>query len=214
VRRQQALPGAARRRTENGVKASARQRIVDAARAHFLSHGFRTVTMDDLARELGISKKTLYTNFAAKEALLEAVLESKLARVGGVLESLGRDRHQDFPARLQQMLAALQKELEEIRPPFVRDMRRHAPHVFEKLERRRQKLIGEHFGKLFRDGQQSGDVRADLPLALVIEALLAAVHAIVHPQKLDDLRLEPREAFTAVVDLILHGALRQKGGHG
>ncbi len=37
-----------------------RQRIVDAARAHFFSHGFRSVTMDDLAEELGISKQRVY----------------------------------------------------------------------------------------------------------------------------------------------------------
>ena len=43
-----------------------RQRIVEAARAHFFSHGFRRVTMDDLAEELGISKKTLYAHFPGK----------------------------------------------------------------------------------------------------------------------------------------------------
>ena len=53
---------------------ASRQRIVEAARAHFFSHGFRSVTMDDLADELGISKKTLYAHFRSKIALLEAVL--------------------------------------------------------------------------------------------------------------------------------------------
>jgi len=51
-----------------------RQRIVDAARGHFFSHGFRSVTMDDLALELGVSKKTLYAHFPGKFDLLEAVL--------------------------------------------------------------------------------------------------------------------------------------------
>src|SRR6266702_2427720 len=49
------------RKTDSG-----RQRIVEAARAHFFSHGFRRVTMDDLATELGISKKTLYVHFPDK----------------------------------------------------------------------------------------------------------------------------------------------------
>ncbi|MGH8100838.1 MAG: TetR/AcrR family transcriptional regulator, partial [Chthoniobacterales bacterium] len=44
----------ANRKTDSG-----RQRILGAARAHFFSHGFRSVTMDDLAEELGVSKKTL-----------------------------------------------------------------------------------------------------------------------------------------------------------
>jgi len=53
---------------------SNRQRIVEAARTHFFSHGFRRVTMDDLAAELAISKKTLYAYFPSKTALLEDVL--------------------------------------------------------------------------------------------------------------------------------------------
>ena len=43
-------------------------RIVAAARRYFLAHGFRGVTMDDLAAELGMSKKTLYAHFSSKAA--------------------------------------------------------------------------------------------------------------------------------------------------
>ena len=47
------------------------ERIVAGARKHFFVHGFWSVTMDDLANELAISKKTLYTRFQSKAALLE-----------------------------------------------------------------------------------------------------------------------------------------------
>ena len=59
----------------------AAQRIVTAARAHFFAHGFRSVTMDDLAEELGMSKKTLYASFPSKTALLQAVLMDKFRNV-------------------------------------------------------------------------------------------------------------------------------------
>src|SRR5438093_494123 len=65
------------------------QRIVEAARAHFFSHGFRSVTMDDLAEELAMSKKTLYAHFPSKIALLEAVLADKFAGVEAKVEELG-----------------------------------------------------------------------------------------------------------------------------
>ena len=65
---------------------ASRQRIVEAARAHFFSHGFRSVTMDDLAEELGISKKTLYAHFPGKIELLEAVLADKFAERGSEIE--------------------------------------------------------------------------------------------------------------------------------
>src|SRR5215813_6363527 len=59
------------------VENSASQRIVATARRHFFAHGFRSVTMDDLADELGMSKKTLYACFPNKAALLEAVVLAK-----------------------------------------------------------------------------------------------------------------------------------------
>src|SRR6266568_9488945 len=121
-----------------------RQRIVDAARAHFFSHGFRRVTMDDLAAELGISKKTLYAHFPGKIDLLEAVLADKFAGVEATLKEVTRAHPHDFPATLHALLAGTQRELDEIKPPFVRDMRQKAPDVFKVVEHRRAALIGRH----------------------------------------------------------------------
>src|SRR5467141_3426383 len=98
------------------------QRIVEAARAHFFSHGFRSVTMDDLAEELAISKKTLYAHFPSKIALLEAVLADKFASVEAKLNAITRAHPHDFSRALHELLANTQRELDEIKPPFVRDM--------------------------------------------------------------------------------------------
>src|SRR5689334_25106941 len=98
----------ARRRRQPATD-SARRRIVAQARAHFFAHGFRGVTMDDLATELAMSKKTLYAHFASKGALLEAVLADKLQ---GVDEDLGRVVAQsvaDFPAALRPLLACVRR---------------------------------------------------------------------------------------------------------
>src|SRR5256712_10009528 len=95
-----------------------RQRIVDAARVHFFSHGFRSVTMDDLAEELGISKKTLYAHFPGKIDVLEAVLADKFAGVEATLKEVTRAHPHDFPATLRELLAGTQRELDEIKPPF------------------------------------------------------------------------------------------------
>src|SRR5947207_13354540 len=100
-----------------------RQRIVDAARVHFFSHGFRRVTMDDLAEELGISKKTLYAHFRGKFDMLEAVLADKLAGVEATLKAVTRAHPHDFPATLQSLLAGSQRDLDSLRPHVLRDMR-------------------------------------------------------------------------------------------
>jgi AcrR family transcriptional regulator len=187
------------------------QRIVQAARAHFFSHGFRSVTMDDLAEELGISKKTLYAHFPGKIALLEAVLADKFVGAEARLTEVARVYPHDFSAALHELLAHTQRELDEIRPPFVRDMRQKAPQVFKVVERRRADLIARFFGKLFIEGQRAGMVRKDLPVRLMIEILLAAVQTIVNPEKIEEFGLTPKTAFASVLKVVLEGVVTSTG---
>jgi AcrR family transcriptional regulator len=188
-----------------------RQRIVDAARAHFFSHGFRSVTMDDLAEELGVSKKTLYAHFPGKFDLLEAVLAAKLAAVDATLKQVTRSHPSDFPATLRELLASTHRELDEIKPPFVRDMRQKAPEVFKVVERRRAAIIQRYFGKFFVEGQRAGMVRKDVPAKLIIEILLAMVQSIMNPAKMEELGMMPKEGFSGILKIVLEGALTTRG---
>ena len=190
---------------------SKRQRIIDAARAHFFSHGFRSVTMDDLAEELAISKKTLYAHFPGKIELLEAVLADKFAGVEKTLKNITRTQPHNFPATLQDLLAGTTRELDEIKPPFVRDMRQKAPHVFKLVEQRRAALIQSTFGKLLVEGQRAGMVRTDVPAKLIIEILLAMVQSIMNPPKMEELGMMPKEGFAGILKIVLEGALTSKG---
>ncbi|HEU0208693.1 MAG TPA: TetR/AcrR family transcriptional regulator [Candidatus Udaeobacter sp.] len=190
---------------------ASRQRIIRAAREHFFSHGFRSVTMDDLADELGISKKTLYTHFPAKFDLLEAVLADKLTGVETTLKEITRAHPDDFPATLRDLLAGTQRELDEIKPPFVRDMRQKAPDVFKMVERRRAALIQRHMGKFFVDGQRLGMVRKDVPVRLIIEILLSTVQSIMNPPKMEELGMMPKEGYTGILKILLEGVLTSKG---
>ncbi len=199
------------KRQPNRDSGPTRQRIVDAARAHFFNHGFRSVTMDDLADELGISKKTLYAHFPGKFDLLDAVLADKFAAVESMLKRVTRTRPADFAATLSELLAGMQRELDEIKPPFVRDMRQKAPRLFRSLEARRATLIERYFGKFFTQGQRTGMVRKDVPARLIIEILLAVVQGIMNPAKMEELGMTPREGFAGILKIVLEGALTAKG---
>ena len=189
----------------------ARQRIVAAARRRYFSEGFRGVTMDDLAEEIGMSKKTIYDHFPSKTVLLEAVLLDKFQSIEAEMERITAQSVADFPVALRQLLACLQQGVEEIQPPFVRDMRRETPELFQRVEERRAGLISRHFGKVIGEGRRQGLVRKDLPPRLIIETLLGAVRAIMNPPKMIELGLTPKAGFTGIISLILEGALTEKG---
>jgi AcrR family transcriptional regulator len=188
----------------------ATQRLIAAARRHFFLHGFRTVTMDDLAHELGMSKKTLYGCFPGKSALLEAVLVDKFREVEADLQHVASDRS-NMSDVLHDLLACVQRHTGEIQPAFVRDIRREAPELFALIETRRSRLIRRYFGRCFDDARKAGLIREDIPAALITELLLAGVQAILNPAKMADLGLTPKTGFSAIIAVILQGVLTGTG---
>jgi AcrR family transcriptional regulator len=167
--------------------------------------------MDDLAAELGMSKKTLYAHFRSKPTLVEAAILAKAAELEADLERIEAEHSASFSNALREMLSCLQRHAEEIQPAFVRDMRRSAPDLFKLVEKRRSAIIQRYFGRLFENGRKAGTVRADLPPGLAVEILLGAIQAIANPQKLAELDLTPQAALPAIISVVLHGALTPTG---
>jgi AcrR family transcriptional regulator len=61
------------------------RRIVEAARSHFNAHGLERANVDAIAADAGVSKMTIYSHFASKEGLFEAVVRQRTDRVMGGL---------------------------------------------------------------------------------------------------------------------------------
>jgi AcrR family transcriptional regulator len=189
----------------------AAHRIVSAARRHFFAHGFRSVTMDDLAEELGMSKKTLYASFAGKTDLLRAVLLDKFRSIETDLERIASASSTDVLDSLHQLLACVQRHAEEIQPPFVRDIRREAPEMFQLVQSRRRDVIQRYFGKIFGEGRAAGIFRKDVSTRLMIEILLGATEAIMNPPKMAELGLTPKTGFLTIITVVLEGVLTERG---
>ena len=185
-------------------------RVVSAARKQFFTHGFRAVSMDDLAAELGMSKKTLYAHFPSKTALVQAIMQEKFGEVEADLSRLKTTAGQNVETRLRNLLDCVQRHTAEIQPPFVRDVGRELPELFQVIEQRRRDLIRRHFGELFDQGQKAGLIRNDLPAHLIIEILLGAVQTIMNPPKLAELGLTLETGYSSILGIVLEGALRNQ----
>lgn len=187
-----------------------RARIVAGARRHFFAHGFRGVTMEELARELGMSKKTLYVSFPGKRDLLLAVVADKAARIDDDLTRIMSDARAGFPARLARLLECFHQHAGEIQPAFVRDVRREAPEIFQAIEAKRTDLLQRHFGKLLEQGRRAGLVRKDIPTKLLVATLLGAVQAIANPRQVEELGITPRIALLTAMNVVLEGVLERR----
>ena len=204
------MPTQKPKQQESSIDQVAVRRVVAVARRQFLAHGFRSVSMDDLAAELGMSKKTLYVAFPSKTALIEAVLKDKFREVERDLEQVAKGQAADVEVALHQLLDCIQRHTAEIQPAFVRDIGRETPELFQLVEQKRRELIRHYFGGLFEDGKQTGMIRTDISTHLIIEILLGAVQSIMNPTKLVELGLTVERGYSSIIRLILEGALQRR----
>jgi len=188
-----------------------RTRILKAAEDQFLANGFSSVTMEDMAGGLGMSKKTMYRYFRSKEQLVKIMLLNRLNRIHRHLEAIHSDPTLDVVTRMKQILEFLTLRLGEVKQPFFRDLQRHAPEIYKLVDNYRMRAIPAIFGKVFEEGLRMGLMRADLPKELVIELLRVYLQNIVNPEVLTRLDLPLRKAFEMVLDMFFNGIMTTEG---
>lgn len=187
-----------------------RRRIVDAARSHFFSQGFGAVTMDQLAAELGMSKKTLYLHFPSKDALLEAVIDQFADGASSLLGRIFSDTRASVPDKLRNALAGISEHLAPIQPAFLASLRRLAPRQYERIQALRRHNLTAHLVPLLTTGRKHGEIRGDADPAFIVELLLQALHGLLEPDTLHRLGRTPSQAVREGLDLLFHGILRAK----
>lgn len=188
-----------------------RDLILKKASQKFFSLGFTRVSMDEIAQELGMSKKTLYKHFPGKTRLLQEVT---LQFVEAVIRDQNRvlqDKELDFERRFTELVRVLAESLARISLTFVNDVQRSAPEVWKTIEEARQKRIQLVFGRMLQEGQQKGFVRADLNLPFVIQLLSTLIREALNPDMVSQFSVSMVQAFDILRSIFLGGILTDVG---
>ena len=183
-----------------------RERILDTAMRAFATQGIRAVKMDDIARQLGISKRTLYELYENKEDLLfEGVKKYKAIREHEILE-LSDSSH----SVMDVILYAYRQKVETFRqtsPQFYTDLTKY-PRVMS-LQEKERRINHERFLTFLKRGVKEGYFRADIDYRLVVRLFEAIGEYILQNQLY---RLYSIEAiFKNIVFVSLRGFCTTRG---
>lgn len=186
-------------------------RIVRQARVHFFAHGYSQCTMDEIAAELGMSKKTLYVHFASKEALVRAVIEDLSREIRASADELIANRQLNFAEKLRGFAEGMAERMTRMNPRFLRDLQRFAPEVYQLVAKMREENIPYVFGRFIEEGQLAGFLRTDLRTDFAVTFFLQAMHGLLTPATMDRLGLSPREILPRAIELLFAGLLTPAG---
>ena len=160
--------------TEGGTK----QGIVDVAYDRFAAHGFKKVTMDEIAAELAISKKTLYKYFESKEAILGEIVEQRLARGETALASL-LEHSGTVDERIRAVGELIPRFVDPAWHRLIADIAHTSPSLLKHIQPLMHRFIVDAVPKVLREGQRKGMVRKDLNIDLFVVAYLGAAKELL-----------------------------------
>jgi AcrR family transcriptional regulator len=180
---------------------SLKDRILDHAELRLLEHGYRGMRVDELARDVGISKRTLYELFRTKEDMASEALTRILAEL---LDRLDRVvvENDDHGEQLRAIIRLLAECFMNARPPFYRDLET-TPALVELLATARVQMF-DRVDAVLRAGIAEGRFRADLDPHL-IRVVLTAILDLLQRRGHDGQVIEM--LGSSLYDLLAHGLL-------
>ena len=191
--------------------ASPAARIRMAARSRLLASGYSTLTMDDLAHDLGMSKKTLYRHFRSKDELIDAIIGEIGQAIRDRMDAVLANPRLDFTQKLCALVDVVGSNLALASPGMLHDLQRFAPQLYQKIDDLRQRNVPYIFGRLIRTGMAEGKVRREIDPAFAVEFWLQAVRGLVHPAVLERTELTPRQTLERAIHLFFGGLLSPAG---
>jgi AcrR family transcriptional regulator len=191
-------------------KMEVKDRILSKAADLFCRYGIRTITMDEIASQLGISKKTIYQFFTDKDDMVSAVIEQEIQRnemeCGYFRDAAADAVHQIFLA-----LESLEEMLKYTNPLMLYDLEKHHPASFQKLREYKYRFLYEVIVDNLQWGINTGLYRADIDKDIVAKARIEAAFLVFNPDVFPHSRYRISEVNFELAMLFLHGIATEKG---
>jgi len=188
----------------------AKFKILEAAEMLFMRYGFKSITMDDIAREIGISKKTLYLYFTDKNDLVNQTVDNHLSSERNLCEQLKQD--QTDP--IEFLLAVNENfgdEAKHISSAVLFDLRKYFKQAWDKIDTYSKEFIFKQILVNLEEGKEKGLYRKEINERVIALYYISMVQFIVNPE---NYQKEVKEFHTMHKELIiyhLHGILTDKG---
>ncbi len=161
-----------------------KQRILQKAEELFFRFGIRSVSMDDIANNLGMSKKTLYQYFADKDELVEGVVEG---HISGMQQDCIRTRGeaQDAIHEIYFTMDMITEQLSNMNPMLLHDLEKFHYKAYRRFREHKDKfllqVIRENIEWGIRDELYRADINLDVLSRYRIESMMIPFNVTVFP---------------------------------
>ncbi len=187
-----------------------KERIQIKADELFMQYGIRSVSMDDIAIQLGMSKKTLYQFFTDKDELVEAVVDKELMRYRlDCLDSNRRSR--DAVDEIFNIMEQIADQFRNMNPMVLHDLEKFHVSSFQKFLNHKNEFLMDVIRKNIERGIREElfrpEINVDVLSRFRLESMMIAFNMFVFPPK----KYKLVDVTQEIIEHYLYGLATLKG---
>lgn len=187
-----------------------KERIQQKAKELFLRYGFRSITMDEIAGQLGISKKTVYHFFEDKDSLVEAVMQkemnymhdqclTQIHEAGNAIEEVFRD------------MDCMEMVIDSMNPQIIYDLEKFYPETYAKFKNHKQTFLLDIIKKNLQRGIAEELYRDDFDTDIVARFRLESSFLAFNQETFAFGKYHLLQVCNEIYYLYMHGIVTAKG---
>jgi AcrR family transcriptional regulator len=185
-------------------------RILSAADELFNRYGIKSVTMDDISKSLGMSKKTIYQHFQDKNelvlTLVQRTIEDHQTKFNEATKSA-----RNAVEEIVRMMQFTSDTFSRANPNKFYDLQKYHPAGWQLFRQYKEEIVMNQVIANLEKGRKQGLYRMDFSIKILARLRLEEIEMAMHPQYYTDDRLSMHEVQVQLLDHYLHGICTLKG---
>jgi len=185
-----------------------KERIIENASALFFQKGVKSMTMSDIANELGISKRTLYEVFRDKEDLLENCINTHLVKADKAKQTF--ENSDDVIEAMMRIYAKSLDEVRLINRSVMYDLKKYHSRLYKKIEQNQQESAFTLL-PLLNKGVEQGLIRSDVNFEIILWLVKSQFKALMNDEYFPSDRYSLTDFIPAIILNFMRGIATPAG---
>ena len=187
-----------------------RDKIISKSEELFLSLGFKSVTMDDIANAIGISKKTIYAHFSNKTALVEVVIFETLDHIYEGIDKINASSINPIEELYDIKLFVMNYfKNERVSPQY--QLKKYYPEIYERLQIKQFEKMHSSVENSLKMGVDTGLFRADIDIDFISRMYFNGMTGIRDISIFPETLFDKNYLFESYLEYHLRAIITKKG---
>ena len=175
-----------------------------------MQYGIKSMTMDEIARQMGISKKTLYQYVSNKNELVVKVMAMKLSEEKDCMYQLFDSGNNPID-ELMQITDFVRSNMKEMHPSVIFDLKKYHPDAWKLMHEHKENFIYNSITHNLQKGVEEGLYRDNLVPEIIAKLYLGMVNVIISGENFAESKYNQAELHEQMIRYHIRGIANEKG---